>query len=334
MVHSIYTKNYCVMSFDFISAAKQTIKLEAQAITELLARIDNSFTQACQLILACKGKIVLTGMGKSGHIARKIAATLSSTGTPSFFVHPGEAGHGDIGMISNEDLVIAISNSGNTSELLSVISLIKRLDIILISLTGDAASAIATQSDAHLNISVTKEACPLDLAPTSSTTATLVMGDALSVALLQARGFKAQDFARSHPGGALGRRLLIKVADIMHSGNKMPAVSPGATISSAILEMTAKGLGMTAIIDAHNKLLGIFTDGDLRRVFSQTNVDIHTTCISQVMTSNCYTIDADELAISAVNIMNKYAINAIVAVSGDKAIGALNMHDLLKEQII
>jgi arabinose-5-phosphate isomerase len=322
------------MSFDFISAAKQTIELEAQAVTELLARIDNSFTQACQLILACKGKVVLTGMGKSGHIARKIAATLSSTGTPAFFVHPGEAGHGDMGMISEQDLVIAISNSGNTSELLPVINLIKRLDISLISLTGDATSTIATQSATHLDISVTKEACPLDLAPTSSTTATLVMGDALAVALLQARGFKAQDFARAHPGGALGRRLLIKVADIMHSGSQLPAVAPDATISEAILEMTAKGLGMTAIIDAQDKLLGIFTDGDLRRVFSQANLDIHTTAIAEVMITNCKTINADELAISAVNIMNKHAINAIIAVAGDKAIGALNMHDLLKEKII
>lgn len=322
------------MNFDFISAGKQTIELEAQAVTELLARIDNSFTQACQLILACKGKVVLTGMGKSGHIARKIAATLSSTGTPAFFVHPGEAGHGDMGMISEQDLVIAISNSGNTSELLPVINLIKRLGVTLISLTGDATSSIATQSAAHLDISVTKEACPLDLAPTSSTTATLVMGDALAVALLQARGFKAQDFARAHPGGALGRRLLIKVADIMHSGNQLPAVAADATISDAILEMTAKGLGMTAIINAQDKLLGIFTDGDLRRVFSQANLDIHTTAIAEVMITNCKTINADELAISAVNIMNKYAINAIIAVSGDKAIGALNMHDLLKEKII
>ena len=322
------------MSFNYIASAKQTIASEVNAIQELATNIDDTFTQACELILACQGKVILTGMGKSGHVANKIAATLASTGTPAFFVHPAEANHGDMGMIDSKDLVIAISNSGNTAELSSLISLAARGEISLISMTGNQNSALARAAKINLDISVSKEACPLDLAPTSSTTVTMVMGDALAVALLQARGFNARDFARSHPGGGLGRRLLVTVADIMHGGKKLPSVLPSATIDAAILEMTAKGLGMTCVIDEDGQLHGIFTDGDLRRVFTQQDSDIHHTPVSEVMTSSSKTIEQSQLAVSALEIMNKFSINAIIATRDGKPVGALNMHDLLKAQII
>ena len=323
------------MDFDFIASAIDTIKLETKATEQLVPRINHDFTQACQLILACKGRVILTGIGKSGHIARKIAATFSSTGTPAFFVHPAEANHGDMGMITGDDIVIALSNSGNTAELMPVINLMKRQDIPLISLTGDPDSAIAGQSQVHLDISVEKEACPLDLAPTASTTVSLVMGDALAVALLQARGFDAQDFARSHPGGALGRQLLVKVEDIMHSGDQFPCVSLSTTLSDAILEITAKGLGMTAVVHPDGSLAGILTDGDLRRIFTSEDINIHQTKVKDIYTPGCKTIAATDLAVNAVNMMNKYSINAIIALDTKRfPVGALNMHDLLKSQII
>ena len=282
----------------------------------------------------CKGRVVVTGMGKSGHIGNKIAATLASTGTPSFFVHPGEASHGDMGMITSQDVVIAISNSGNTSEVVTILPLIKRMGAPLISMTGNASSTLAREAVANLDVSVMVEACPLGLAPTSSTTATLVMGDALAVALLEARGFSAEDFAISHPGGSLGRRLLLRVSDIMHSGDQIPVVNEDTPLSGALLEMSRKGLGMTTVVNDKGTLTGIFTDGDLRRTLDRS-VDIHNTPINEVMTRHGKTIQADHLAAEALNIMEEMKINAL-PVTDDQGglIGAINMHDLLRAGVI
>src|SRR5680860_1665308 len=277
--------------YDFRNSALQTIRVERDAISALENRIDDHFIRACEVIMACRGRVVVTGMGKSGHIGHKIAATLASTGTPSFFVHPGEASHGDMGMITSQDVVIAISNSGNTSEVITILPLIKRMGAPLISMTGNPNSTLAKEAVANLDVSVKTEACPLGLAPTSSTTATLVMGDALAVALLEARGFSAEDFAFSHPGGRLGRRLLLRVLDIMHSGDSVPVVSEGTTLSGALLEISSKGLGMTTVVDSNGALIGVFTDGDLRRSLDK-NVDVHTTAIEQLMTCLLYTSDA------------------------------------------
>jgi arabinose-5-phosphate isomerase len=321
-------------SGSLIQSAKKVIEIELDAVSALTPRIDHIFANACKAMLACEGRVIVSGMGKSGHIAKKIAATLASTGTPSFFVHPGEASHGDLGMITPKDVVIGISNSGNTAELVTILPLIKRLGVPLIAMTGDASSALAMSSDYFLDISVKQEACPLGLAPTSSTTATLVMGDALAIALLEAKGFSAEDFAFSHPGGSLGRRLLLKVADIMHSGIDIPSVPETATLAEALLEMTQKGLGMTAIISADNQVSGIFTDGDLRRALKE-EINVHKTPIKDVMTAHCKTISADILAAEALAIMDSKKINGLLVVDGDnKILGALNMHDLLKAGVI
>ena len=321
-------------SMDFRTSALQAIRIEREAIEALEGRIDDHFIKACEVIMACKGRVVVTGMGKSGHIGNKIAATLASTGTPSFFVHPGEASHGDLGMITSQDVVIAISNSGNTSEVVTILPLIKRMDAPLISMTGNPASILAREAVANLDVSVETEACPLGLAPTSSTTATLVMGDALAVALLEARGFSKEDFAFSHPGGTLGRRLLLRVSDIMHTGDRIPKVPEGTTLSGALLEISRKGLGMTTVLDASGKLSGVFTDGDLRRTLDK-NVDVHTTAIEQVMTPNGKTIQADHLAAEALNIMEEMKINALpVTDQNGELVGAINMHDLLRAGVI
>lgn len=319
---------------DFRTSALRAIRIETKAIEALESRIDEGFTRACEVIMQCKGRVVVTGMGKSGHIGNKIAATLASTGTPAFFVHPGEASHGDLGMITSQDVVIAISNSGNTSEVVTILPLIKRMGAPLISMTGNHDSVLSREAVANLDVSVEAEACPLGLAPTSSTTATLVMGDALAVALLEARGFSAEDFAFSHPGGTLGRRLLLHVSDIMHTGDRIPVVSEGTTLSGALLEISRKGLGMTTVVDAKGQLTGVFTDGDLRRTLDKS-VDIHNTVIEQVMTRNGKTIAADQLAAEALKIMEDMKINAL-PVTGDNGelVGAINMHDLLRAGVI
>ncbi|WP_166264334.1 KpsF/GutQ family sugar-phosphate isomerase [Marinobacter caseinilyticus] len=322
------------MSDNYEDSARRAIIIERDAIDALTARISNDFVLACQTVMACKGRVVVTGMGKSGHIGNKIAATLASTGTPSFFVHPGEASHGDLGMITNQDVVLAISNSGNTAEVLTILPLIKRMGAPLISMTGNSASILAREAVANLDVSVAQEACPLGLAPTSSTTATLVMGDALAVALLEARGFSAEDFAFSHPGGSLGRRLLLRVADIMHTGDRIPKVLETTTLGGALLEISQKGLGMTTVVDENGRMVGIFTDGDLRRTLDRA-IDIHQTPIRDVMTVNGKTIHDDQLAAEALNIMEELKINALPVISRDGALtGAINMHDLLRAGVI
>jgi len=319
---------------DFRTPALRAIRIERDAINALESRIDDHFTRACEVIMKCTGRVVVTGMGKSGHIGNKIAATLASTGTPSFFVHPGEASHGDMGMITSQDVVIAISNSGNTSEVVTILPLIKRMGAPLISMTGNANSTLAREAIANLDVSVQVEACPLGLAPTSSTTATLVMGDALAVALLEARGFSAEDFAFSHPGGSLGRRLLLRVSDIMHTGDRIPVVSESTPLSGALLEISRKGLGMTTVVDEQGALAGIFTDGDLRRTLDRS-VDIHNTPIHEVMTRHGKTIQADHLAAEALNVMEEMKINALPVTDESGAlIGAINMHDLLRAGVI
>jgi arabinose-5-phosphate isomerase len=308
--------------------------VEKQAIASLVDQINDEFVAACRLMFNCTGRVVVTGMGKSGHIASKIAATLASTGTPAFFVHPGEASHGDLGMITRHDVVLALSNSGETSEFLTILPIIKRLGVPLIAMTGNPTSTMAKFATAHIYVGVEQEACPLGLAPTSSTTAALVMGDALAVSLLDARGFTRDDFALSHPGGSLGKRLLLMVGDIMHAGNKVPSVPKTALIGEALLEMTEKKLGMTAIVDTDNRVIGIFTDGDLRRMLGR-NLDIHSTAITEVMTPNCAVIPADILAAEAMRIMEQKKINALIVVDDNRrAIGALNMHDLVHAGIV
>jgi arabinose-5-phosphate isomerase len=314
--------------------AQSVLDIESNAILAMRSRIDEKFIKACAIMLACEGRIVVIGMGKSGHIGDKIAATLASTGTPAFFVHPGEASHGDMGMITPKDVVLALSYSGNTQELLTLIPAIKRLHVPIISLTGNPDSVIATASDIHINVAVAQEACPLGLAPTASTTATLAMGDALAVALLQARGFTEEDFAKSHPAGALGRKLLLKVADIMHQGAQIPKVGLDATISETLLEMSQKSLGMSAVVDEHDHVCGIFTDGDLRRAIS-AHLNIHQEKIKDNMNSRCKTVDANMLAVEALNLMQDKKINALLVVDAErKLIGAFNMHDLLRAQVI
>ena len=315
----------------YIELGLAVLKTEAEAIAALTERLDQSFHDACELILKCDGRIVVTGMGKSGHIGNKIAATLASTGTPSFFMHPGEASHGDLGMITADDLVIALSNSGETSEITLLLPLLKRLGIPLLALTGKPASTLARSANIHLDVSVAKEACPLGLAPTSSTTATLAMGDALAVAILEARGFTEEDFALSHPGGDLGRRLLLRVSDIMHTGNAIPLVTVGTTLKDTLLEMTAKGLGMAGVIEVDgNKLVGIYTDGDLRRTFEKMP-NIETALVQDFMTADCVTIEAERIASEALKTMHDKKINALMVVDAELTIqGALNMHDLLR----
>jgi arabinose-5-phosphate isomerase len=319
---------------NFKELAKNVINIEQQAITELLQYIDDSFEYACQLMFNCQGRVIVIGMGKSGHIGGKIAATLASTGTPAFFVHPGEASHGDLGMITKDDVVLTISNSGETSEVLAIIPVIKRIGAKLISMTGNIESTLAKLADTHVCIKVSTEACPLGLAPTSSTTATLVMGDALAVALLNARGFTADDFALSHPGGSLGKRLLLRLSDIMHQGERLPIVNEQAKIKDALVEMSLKGLGMTAVINDKDKLVGLFTDGDLRRILD-LKIDIHQDCIATVMTQSPCVAQADMLAAQALNIMEDKKINGLIIINEkQQPIGAMNMHDLLKSGVL
>ena len=321
-------------SSQLIETAQRTIRLEVEAVEQLNARIDASFVQACELILACKGRVVVVGMGKSGHIGRKIAATLASTGTAAFFVHPAEASHGDMGMITPDDVVLALSNSGTTSEIVTLLPLIKRLGITLISMTGNPSSVLAKAAAVNLDASVAIEACPLNLAPTSSTTASLVLGDALAIALLEARGFTAEDFAFSHPGGALGRRLLLKVEHVMHTGERLPSVLRGTSLRDALLEMTQKGLGMTVIVETDGRLAGIFTDGDLRRALDK-GVDVRQTLIDEVMTVHGKTANAEMLAAEALKIMEDHKISSLVVIDEQELpIGALNMHDLLRAGVM
>ena len=304
--------------------------MERDAVSVLAERIDETFERACEILLGCKGRVVVTGMGKSGHIGGKMAATLASTGTPAFFVHPGEASHGDLGMITRNDVVIAISNSGETAEVVTIVPLIKRLKVPLIAMTGKPQSTLAKAADVHVDVSVAQEACPLNLAPTSSTTVSLVMGDALAIALLEARGFTADDFAFSHPGGALGRRLLLKVDQIMHTGDAIPKVRSGTPLSGALLEMSSKALGVTTVVDADGKLLGIFTDGDLRRAIDR-DIDVRHCPIDDVMTRNARSIKPGTMAAEALRIMEDNKITVLVAVDDrGSPVGVVHTHDLLK----
>jgi|TARA_B110000438_G_scaffold89041_1_gene88500 arabinose-5-phosphate isomerase len=319
---------------DFITSGLRTVELEAKAVSQLTPRINQNFVLACETILACQGRVVVTGMGKSGHIGNKIASTLASTGTPAFFVHPGEASHGDLGMITKADVVIAISNSGSTSEVTRLLPLIIRLGIPLISMTGDANSQLSQAACAHLDVSVASEACPLNLAPTTSTTVTLVMGDALAIALLEARGFSAEDFAFSHPGGALGRKLLLRVCDIMHKDEDVPKVMIDQPLQDALIEMTQKGFGMTTIISKDKTLIGVFTDGDLRRAIDQ-KVNISTTTMATVMSPHPKTINKDMLAVEALTIMESTSITALI-VEDEKGrpTGVLHLHDILRAGVV
>jgi len=321
-------------SASYEQLGREVIQLEAEALQTLAKRVDGQFAEACRLILACAGRVIVIGMGKSGHIGGKIAATLASTGTPSFFVHPGEASHGDVGMITTPDIVLAISNSGETEEILTILPIIKRMGVKLIALTGGLQSSLARQADAVLNAGVEKEACPHNLAPTASTTAALAIGDALAVALLKSRGFTREDFARAHPAGSLGRRLLLYVSDIMHSGTAIPQVAEGASLREALLEMTGKGLGMTGVVDHQGRLVGIFTDGDLRRALNRS-VDIYNAKITEVMTQNPKTTRADRLAAETVQLMRSLKINGLFVVDeNNRVLGALNMHDLFRGGVI
>jgi arabinose-5-phosphate isomerase len=314
--------------------ALAVIQVEAKAIEELSLQINDDFVMACELMMQSEGRIVVTGMGKSGHIAGKIAATLASTGTPAFFVHPGEASHGDLGMITSQDVVLALSNSGETTEILTILPIIKRLDVPLIAMTGHLHSTLAKFATVHLNVAVKEEACPLGLAPTSSTTAALVMGDALAVSLLETKGFTRDDFAFSHPGGSLGKGLLLQVADLMHIGDKVPKVDDSALITKALTEMTAKKMGMTAIVNRDNQVLGMFTDGDVRRMLGK-HLNPETTLITEVMTKGCIVIDASILAAEAMQIMEKKEINALLVIDkNEHLIGALTMHDLIHSGIV
>ncbi|WP_322975733.1 arabinose-5-phosphate isomerase KdsD [Plesiomonas shigelloides] len=320
-------------AFDFQHWGRHVVATERDSIAQLEQYINDDFARSCQLIYAASGKVVVMGMGKSGHIGRKIAATLASTGTPAFFVHPGEASHGDLGMLSKDDVVLAISNSGEAHEILALIPVIKRLGNRMICMTGKPDSSMAQNADVHLCIHVPQEACPLGLAPTSSTTATLVMGDALAVALLKARGFTADDFALSHPGGALGRKLLLKVQDIMHTGDELPHVAPNASLRDTVLEISRKKLGMVVICDDMMHIQGIFTDGDLRRVFDLHH-DLHNIIIQHVMTPGGLRISPDALAVEALNLMQQRSVSCLLVTHNDTLVGVIHMHDLLKAGVV
>ena len=314
--------------------ARAVIETEASAIAGLAQRIDDGFLAACDLMLGCRGRVVVIGVGKSGHVGGKIAATLASTGTPAFFVHPAEASHGDLGMIVPGDVVLALSNSGETEEVNLILPLLKRIGVKVIAMTGNPGSTLAQHADAHVDVSIEKEACPLGLAPTSSTTAALVMGDALAISLLETRGFTREDFARSHPAGRLGRRLLLHIADVMHRGEEIPSVPEAASISQAIVEMTAKRLGMTAVLGADGRVTGVYTDGDLRRTLD-SGLDPHATPVRQVMTRGGKHIGPDALAIEAVHLMQKHAIQGLLVIDGEeRLVGALNFQDLLKAGVV
>lgn len=317
------------------ASGRRVLETEAQGLAAVAERIDGAFSQACRILLACRGRVVCIGMGKSGHVARKIAATLASTGTPAFYVHPGEAGHGDLGMITDADVVLALSYSGESDEILMLLPVLKRQGNPLVAMTGRAASTLARQADVHLDVSVPAEACPLALAPTSSTTASMAMGDALAVALLDARGFTCEDFARSHPAGALGRRLLLHIRDVMHGGDEIPAVRESATLGDVLVEMSRKRLGMTAVVDDDDRLLGLYTDGDLRRTLADPDIDVRGTRIVEVMTREPVTIDADALAVEAARLMETRKINALLVIDDSRrVVGALNIHDLLRARVV
>ena len=319
--------------FDFISIGKKVLDIESTAIAKLKDQLDNNFDIACQLCLDCNGKIIVMGMGKSGHIADKLAATLASTGTPSFFVHPGEASHGDLGMISKSDVVIALSNSGKTEEIVGLLPILKNMGIKIIAMTGDGNSKIATASDIHIDVGVKEEACPMNLSPTASTTAALAMGDAIAVALLEKRGFSVEDFAKSHPGGSIGKKLLLLVEDIMHTDAQIPIVLQDHKLALGLIEMSEKALGMTAVINEKDELVGIYTDGDLRRTLEE-NVDIQTTLMREVMTKNCITVKPNLLAVKAVEIIQENKITSLVVVEESKIVGALNIHDLFRAGVM
>ncbi|GAB3342911.1 KpsF/GutQ family sugar-phosphate isomerase [Marilutibacter aestuarii] len=317
------------------ASGRRVFEIEGQALAAVGGRVGAEFARACQLMLDAPGRVVCTGMGKSGHVARKIAATLASTGTPAFFMHPGEAGHGDLGMVTDADVVLALSNSGESDEVLMLLPVLKRQGNPVVAMTGRPGSTLARESDVHLDVTVPAEACPLDLAPTSSTTAALAMGDALAVALLEARGFTADDFARSHPAGSLGRRLLLHITDVMHAGDQVPRIGPDATVSEALVEMSSKRLGMTAIVDGDGHLLGLYTDGDLRRSLDDAAVDLRSTTIGQVMTRSPKTIGADALAVEAAQLMETHKISGLLVVDADGiVVGALNIHDLLRARVV
>ena len=319
---------------DYLKVAKRTIKMESEAVALLEQRIGNEFTEACKLIINCSGRVIVTGMGKSGHIGRKIAATFASTGTPAFFVHPGEASHGDIGMITKKDVVLALSNSGTTAEVVTLLPQIKRLGVPLICMTGDQISTLARAAEVHLDVKVNSEACPLGLAPTTSTTVTLVMGDALAIALLEARGFTAEDFAFSHPGGALGQKLLLKVRDIMHSGENLPRVNINQPLKEALLEMSKKGFGMTTVVTDTGKLFGVFTDGDLRRAIDNDK-NVKSILLSEVTKSGCKSIHQDALAAEALKIIEDLKITTLVIENSDhEPVGILHLHDILKAGVV
>ncbi len=319
---------------DALRRGREVLGIEAEAVSALAGRLDDSFVQAMRLVLACRGRVVVSGMGKSGHIGSKIAATLASTGTPAFFVHPGEASHGDLGMITPEDVCLALSNSGESAELTAIVPLIKRRGARLIAMTGNPRSTLAREADVHLDASVAREACPLNLAPTASTTAALALGDALAIALLDVRGFGSDDFASTHPGGSLGRRLLVHVRDVMHSDDELPQVRVDALLPQALLEMTRKRLGMTAVVDDNHHVLGIFTDGDLRRVLEKAQ-DVRNVLVADVMTPSPRTILADQLAVVAVEQMQQFNINGLLVLDdAGRLVGALNMHDLLRAGVV
>ncbi len=319
---------------DLLQAARRTFDIEAAALAALRAALDEQFARACRLCLVCTGRIVVTGMGKSGHIAHKVAATLASTGSPAFFLHPGEASHGDLGMLTRGDLLLGLSNSGETAEVLSLLPHVKRLSVPLIALTGNPLSTLAQAADVHLNVAVPQEACPHNLTPTASTTAALVMGDALAVALLEARGFSAEDFARSHPGGSLGRRLLLRVDDIMRRGDSLPRVGLDTPLSQALLEMTRTGLGLTAVVDAEQHVLGVFSDGDLRRALDR-RIDLHKTTMRELMTPGGRRIAPHELAAAAAALMETHRVTALIVTDAEqRLIGALNVHDLMRAGVV
>jgi len=335
-LHSLHPAAGLDADDQFLIRSGQTvIDIEARALDALRPSLNGDFVAAARTILAGRGRVVAIGMGKSGHIARKIAATMASTGTPAFYVHPGEASHGDLGMITDADVVLALSNSGETDEILTIVPVLRRQGNPLIAMTGRPGSTLARLADVHLDVSVPAEACPLGLAPTASTTAALVMGDALAVALLEARGFTAEDFARSHPAGSLGRRLLVHVSDIMHGGEQVPKVAADASLSDALVEMSRKRLGMTAVVDGEDRLLGVFTDGDLRRALDDAMVDLRTTPVLGAMGRQPKTIGADRLAVEAAKLMEEFKINAVIVVDADqRVVGALNIHDLLRARVV
>src|SRR6201996_271490 len=317
-----------------LASARRALNIEAQAVAALIPRLDARFAAACRVCMACEGRVVVTGIGKSGHVARKIAATLASTGTPAFFLHPAEAGHGDLGMITRSDVVLALSNSGETPELVMLLPHLKRLGVPLLVMAGKTDSTLGRAANVTLDVSVAEEACPLNLAPTASTTATLAMGDALAVTLLEARGFTKQHLARSHPGGSLGRQLLLHVEDLMRTGDAIPKTAPGEKLRDGLLEMSRKALGMTVIVSPEDRVLGVFTDGDLRRTFDK-QLDVHTTLMSAVMTPNCRTIGPRELAAAAVHLMEVHRITALPVVDDQgQLVGALNVHDLFRAGVV